>query len=188
MPNWKIDLAWIAEIAELKPRTVCECSVGPIDISTSPDFVGKCDRLLLIEPLPRLAEVARKIPGAEVLQVAVGMKAGKGVLLDNNGSSYLDGTWAPTMDRSPLSRIEVEVVEFLGVDDGQIDVLNLDCEGQEWAVISQMRSRPKLLVVEVWGGHPHKEEIFAWLKENEYKHRFSTGPTAETYLYSLCMY
>jgi hypothetical protein len=78
----------------------------------------------------------------------------------------------------------VKVVTFDTLDDGDIDVLALDCEGMEWAVLSRMRSRPELLTIEIWDQNPWKKEIFWWLRQNHYVLRFATGPTAETHLYT----
>jgi len=38
--------------------------------------------------------------------------------------------------------------------------------------------------IEIWEGNPYKDEILNWLKDHNYKLRFSTGPTTETHLYS----
>lgn len=180
---WKFQLDWIAEKMGILPAlTVCECSVGPLEISTSPGFVGKCDRLLLIEPEPHMAEEAQRVLHAPVLQVAVGLGPGRQLMRYNNGSSFLEGTWAPT----PIGErtFEVEVVTFDTLDDGQIDILNVDCEGQEWAVLSHMKSEPKLLAIENCDDSPHYKEICQWLKGHDYIMRWMTGPWAETQIYT----
>jgi FkbM family methyltransferase len=180
---WKFDLDWIAEkIGILPAMTVCECSVGPIDISIAPSFVGKCDRLLLIEPEPHMAAEAERVLHTKVLKVAVGMEAGNQLMVYNNGSSYLKGTWAPTPTGTKTFWVVVQTFDEL--DDGQIDILNLDCEGQEWAVLSHMKSEPKLLAIENCDDSPNYNDICKWLKDHDYKMRWMTGPWAETQIYT----
>lgn len=180
---WKIELHWLAKQMRLLPaQTVCECSVGPLELSTSPPFIGDCDRLLLIEPEPNMARAASSMLGTKVLQVAIGLEPGRKMMIYNNGSSYLKGTWAPTL--TGTKEFEVDVVTFDSIDDGQIDILNLDCEGQEWAVLSRMKSEPKLLAVELMETNPYFNEIRRWLKDHKYVKRFFTGPWAETHIYT----
>ena len=100
----------------------------------------------------------------------------------NNGSSYLAGTWAPTLTGEKT--FEVQVVTFDMIDDGQIDILNLDCEGQEWAVLSHMISEPKLSTIENCDDSPYDKEICQWLKGHDYIMRWMTGPWAETQIYT----
>lgn len=183
-PRWIFDLAWLSKQMWLQPRTVCECSVGPADISIVRGFKpGDCERFLLTEPLPSLALAAEQEFGFSIHKVAIGFQQGRASLIDNGGSSYLSGTWSPTpVNDNP--RVEVDVVTFDTLDDGEIDILNLDCEGHEWAVLCNMRSRPLLLAIEVWEGNPYTTEITDWLQANNYTPRFSTGPTSETIIYS----
>lgn len=180
---WRFELDWIAQKMGILPAmTVCECSVGPLEISTSPGFVGKCDRLLLIEPEPHMAGEAERVLRTPVIRVAVGLEKGKATMAYNNGSSYLDGTWAPTPTKK--GEFMVDVVTFDTLDDGQIDILNLDCEGQEWAVLSHMISKPKLLAIENCDDSPYYQEICQWLKGHDYIMRWMTGPWAETQIYT----
>jgi FkbM family methyltransferase len=180
---WRFELDWIAQKMGILPAmTVCECSVGPLEISIAPGFVGKCDRLLLIEPEPHMAAEAQRVLHAPVLQVAVGLEPGKQKMRYNNGSSYLEGTWAPTMTGEKT--FEVDVVTFDTLDDGQVDILNLDCEGQEWAVLKFMKSEPKLLAIENCDDSPYYHEIVTWLRDHNYKMRWMTGPWAETQIYT----
>ncbi len=180
---WRFQLDWLAEKMGILPAaTVCECSVGPLEISTSPGFVGKCDYLLLIEPEPHMASEAERVLRTPVLRVAIDFQPGSQIMVYNNGSSYLKGTWSPTP--TGTSEFLVKTITFDTLDDGRIDILNLDCEGAEWAVLSNMRSRPKLLAIENCDDNPHYENICRWLKENEYVMRFFTGPWAETQIYT----
>jgi hypothetical protein len=51
-----------------------------------------------------------------------------------------------------------------------------------------MRSKPKLLTIELWDRNPYHYEITRWLADHRYVLRFSTGPTTETQVYSLWPY
>lgn len=182
---WFIDLAWLADKMGILPcRTFCECAIGPIEISVAAGFKNKCKQMLLVEPNPTLAELASSYLHTQILQAAIGFSAGKQTLVDNGGSSYLAGTWAPTEPKL-INLIDVPVITFDKIDDGTIDVLALDCEGMEWAVLSKMRSEPKLLTIEIWDENPYKNEINDWLDARGYELSFSTGPTAETKIYHL---
>lgn len=181
---WKIDLAWIADQMGLLPcRTFCECAVGPIEISVAKGFIGNCSHMILIEPNPQLAAKASYEFKLPITKAAIGFEHRKSMMVENGGSSYLDGTWAPTPVRTGWV-YPIDQITFDEIDDGEIEILALDCEGMEWAVLSKMRSRPYLLTVEIWENNPYKHEIMEWLEVNGYIMRFSTGPTAETYLYT----
>lgn len=164
--------AW-QDIGRPRLRTISECAVGPWSLLKP--FEGKADRTLLIEPDPLMAAAAAKaLPWAEIAQVAIGDQPGRVNLRRLNGSSYITGIpWAPAFDamRAKARRarkIPVEAVRFSDLDDGRIDVLNLDCEGSEWYVLKHLVSRPELIQIELYRKHGHFDEITAWLAENGY--------------------
>lgn len=189
--NWIVDLAWLSEQIGLRPRTVCECGVGPLDIAIAPSFIEKCKWLLLVEPHPvqhqRTLEhfTNMKTTGLTLVQACIGFESGTGLLALNNGSSYLQGTWAPTSLGAPKT-VLVDKIRFDSIDDGEIDILNLDCEGMEWAVLKHMRSSPRLLMIELYEANPYIDEIRGWLRANQYKLRISTGPQSEQHLFEQC--
>jgi hypothetical protein len=159
--------------------------VGPLDIAAAPDVYasGLWGRILLVEPNPALADLAQAaMPRATIIRAAIG-EPGRAALVVNGGSSYLAQTWSPTPLTHTAPKVDVEVMDFAQIDDGEIDAMVLDCEGQEWAVLSRMRSLPRFLSVEVWKGHPKEAEMFAWLNERCYRVRITTGPQGETMLF-----
>ena len=183
---WKIDLAWVADQMGLLPcRTFCECAVGPLEISVAKDFIGHCRHMILVEPNPVLADRAINELKVPITKAAIGFHTFESEMIDNGGSSYIVDTWAPTPDPKKPA-FPVNVITFDTIDDGEIDILALDCEGMEWAVLSKMRSIPELLTIEIWDENPYKKEIYSWLNDHHYKLRFSTGPTTETQLYTIC--
>ena len=183
--RWHMDMAFLMGLASFRPRTFCECGVGPLDIAAAPDVYasGLWGRILLVEPNPALADLAQAaMPRATIIRAAIG-EPGRAALVVNGGSSYLAQTWSPTPLTHTAPEVDVEVMDFAQIDDGEIDAMVLDCEGQEWAVLSRMRSLPRFLSVEVWKGHPKEAEMFAWLNERCYRVRITTGPQGETMLF-----
>lgn len=175
----------LAEELKLLPaRTVCECSVGPFHESISTSFRGRCNRLLLVEPLPRYADAAERSLGIKVNRVAVGMEPGRGIMVENRingGATCLKGTWSPEIPDG--EEFEVDIVTFDTLDDGEIDIFNLDCEGQEWSVICKMKSRPKLFCIEICHNNPFAPSIKHWLETNQYEMICHTGPYHNTQTY-----
>lgn len=165
--------AWEA-LGKPEARTICECAVGPWSLLQR--FDGLCDRAIFIEPDPKMAEAARgNYPWAEVFQLAISDHNGKANLRKLRGSSYIKGIkWSPAFKAFPnkarrAGKVSVRTVKFDTVDDGKIDILNLDCEGSEWFVLENMRSRPFLLQIELYAEHGYYDEITAWLIENNYE-------------------
>lgn len=184
--RWHIDIAYLMRTMGGKFRTFCECGVGPLDIAAAPNVYDQnlSDRMVLVEPNPHLADMASlRMPKAKLVRAAVGLQEGRAKFRMNMGSSYLTNTWSPT----PVNAedIEVNVVKFGQIDNGTIDCLVLDNEGQEWAVLAGLVSQPVILSVEVWKGHPHEADIFRWIDERGYKLRMTTGPEGETMLFTL---
>lgn len=161
------------EMGRPELRTICECAVGPHALLAP--FEGCAERALFVEPDPKMAAAARReYPWAEVLEVAVADSYGTANLRRLNGMSYVKGiAWAPAFDACPkraraAGKVKVATVPFSSIDDGRIDLLNLDVEGSEWAVLRGMQSRPKLIQIELERRNAHYQEIRAWLGENGY--------------------
>lgn len=182
--RWAFDWNWISKGIPL--QTVCEVGIGPRDISMLPwfEYSSRCRRLIGIDPNPEFCEWARKMPGAEIRECAIGAEEGVGRLNLNGGSSFLEGNWSPTPAPGADARL-VSVQRFDVIDPGDIDLLNVDCEGGERHVFEQMRSTPIIIGVELWHGNPDREWILAWLESRHYQLRATTGPEGETMIWSL---
>ena len=179
--RWHYNLAWIIRKSSIPIRTFCECGVGPLDIASSPLIHDHrlAERLVLVEPNPDLYRMAKeRMPRADIFNVGVSDCDGEISLVLNGGSSYIQGKWAPTPHDGKTATIKT--MPFDRIDDGRIDCLVLDCEGQEWEVLKKMRSRPLIISVEIWKTHPHRGEILSWLQAWGYEPIFTTGPEGET--------
>ena len=155
-------------------RTICECAVGPWSLLER--FREHCGRAIFIEPDPVMSRKARaNYPWAEHFEVAIATGYGKANLRKLNGSSYVKGIpWAPAFDVCPrraqkAGKVAVGTAPFGSLDDGEIDLMNLDCEGSEWFVLSGMRSRPRFLQIELYPNHGHHAEISQWIEAEGYR-------------------
>ena len=167
-----IHQAW-KSIGSPSLRTICEVAVGPWSLLSR--FEGLSQRALFVEPDPQMAaEAAINFPWAEILRVAVAASVGTANLRKLKGASYIKGIpWAPMFAKSQekcraAGKVTVPTMPFNMIDDGQIDVLNLDCEGSEWFVISNMSSRPLLIQIELYPANNWHRELVAWFAENGY--------------------
>jgi hypothetical protein len=164
--------AW-EQIGSPQLRSVCECAVGPY--SLLPPFKDVSNKSIYIEPSAKMANQARiNYPWAEIHQVAIADNFGKANLRNVGGSSYIKGiAWAPIFTDNPArarkaGKQRVNTVPFSAIDDGQIDILSLDCEGSEWFVLKNMISRPILIQIEHRVENAFAKDIDEWFKNNNY--------------------
>ncbi len=156
-------------------RTICEVAVGPWSLLSR--FEGQCNRALFIEPDPQMARDAEiNFPWAQILRVAIAEQLGTANLRQLKGASYIKGIpWAPMFKKKFQARaraagkIAVPTMPFNLVDDGEIDILNLDCEGSEWFVLVNLLSRPRIIQIELYPENHYAKQIKAWMQDNGYQ-------------------
>lgn len=176
--KWLFDFRWLTR--HMKIRTACEVGVGPSDITAMQFFkVGdNCEKLIGVEPNP---EFHKNVPPDGILfPFAVVGKPGKVKLRLCGGSSAIDGMFC----QQGADTIEVDGVSFASIDDGQIDFLNIDCEGCEIHVLENMVSRPSMIGIETWPHDPNAQRVRDWLHGNGYVLRLTSGPEGETQVWT----
>lgn len=178
----ELECPGIAHVAEVGVYYSKDCVVAPL--------IAKGVRATLVEPLPECVVELRaafgKMAHVRLFPVAVSYEEGQVDLMidtataknpDAAASSYIIDAGSPFLTRTGSNllfdnAIRVECVTFDTIDTGDIDAIHIDVEGLEWAVISKMKSRPKVVSVEMYGPseyvNPHEKEIHEWLKDNGY--------------------
>lgn len=169
-------------------RHVCEIGVNEPDKCSLKEFIADGVRTTLVEPLPWCVENLRKaFPSANVIEGVVGQTSGIVRLYDRGEGSWIESVpqgKAPDEhpNHSAMKReaFEAQFVRnvrsytFDEIDTGDIDILCVDTEGAEWFAIEKMRSRPRLIRLEMhfinsgWR-NPFTDEINARLQELGYK-------------------
>lgn len=152
--------------------------IGCSGQSTLHNLLTPHNRLTIIECNPtHLAEIRKwygGCPNVTIHPFAMWYEAGTTELHLVGQSSYLDGIVSPAICNDawlPSESVMVECRTIDSLDDGSFDLLDLDIEGAEWAVISRMVSRPATISVEMsWANYinPHFDEITSWMASNRY--------------------
>lgn len=116
---------------------------------------------------------------------ALAAKHGTIQLCEFDTSSFVSGIMSPGVVNDKYIEqkeymYEVPSIPISDIDDGTIDVLLADVEGSEWFCIKDLVSRPKIIVLELYGWeylNPYYDEIKTWMLENNY--RFADRDTTD---------
>ncbi len=161
---------------------LAEVGCGPLSMTFASIYWHDDNALFdLFEPHPVYAaairEASKDRPNVKLHEVAIGDEAGKLNLYDEGTSSSLAGVASPSQQHKgdhERKTYEVEVRRFSDFDKGDIDHLRLDTEGNEWACLKHLVSRPEQIVVEMYNDlasyiNPHFYDICQWAEQNGYK-------------------
>ena len=169
------EIRLLCQALRFEPKVVCEVGVhGPPECRAAAFADAE---LLLVEPLAACAEALRNaFPSAAVHQVAIGATSGRAQFADADQCSHLAGqAISPNTEHwhRPARIVDVNVVPFSRVDPGNIDVLFADVEGAEWDILVTLRSRPRIIILEMHspGGiyqNPNQGLILTWMSAMRY--------------------
>ncbi len=110
----------------------------------------RADRMVAVEPNPRLAGVLRAtLPGVEVVQAALGAQVGAARLWIPNAGRGREGIASLTPSAGPGTTVRVVTLDSLGLTD--LRFVKLDVEGHELPALrggelTIRRDRPTLLI------------------------------------------
>jgi len=175
-------------------RTICEVGVCTPELSQFADMLDlPCYRkAILVEPDPVYCRALRdRWPDRRVVihqNAVVEGEARVVEMINCSATSYVKGiAHCPVMEAGydhtnkdqyfRMAKLDpalypnymAEGVPFSRLDDGEIDVLAADCEGSEWFVLKDMRSRPCYIRLETGYPHPYLEEIHQWMAREGYE-------------------
>ena len=141
-----------------KLRVLCEVGVNEPHLSQIKPWLdaGEYDRAILVEPHPVAGANCERafegLRGVKVLRCAVGFSEGEVELIDHGQSSFVaslpNSPARANREREDGPRFRAPCVTFDQIDPEDLDLLCVDTEGSEWAVIERMQSMPKVIQVE----------------------------------------
>ncbi len=129
-----------------------------------------------IPPPPHRYSGFKSYPNVKVIHAAIAATPGKVKVYERNASSFVGGINSPAKINDGYleddkDAYEVEAVTIGQLDNGEIDVLLADVEGSEWFCLNGLKSRPKMIMLELFGWqyiNPYIECIMDWMKQNGY--------------------
>lgn len=167
------------------PRVVFEIGVGSsLDICRSHCFWRYGSQCLLFEPnlesFQTIEKEARNYHTVKVHPFAISDKNGEEELFVNGDNSVLCNTSSPAGEKQQknLPKIKVITKTIDMFDNGDIDLLLIDTEGEEYSVLKFLKSRPNFIIIEThnYAGngvfhyvHKYINEIKNWFETNNYK-------------------
>lgn len=139
-------------------RVLCEVGVNEPHLSQLKPWLDadRYRRAVLVEPHPvagaNCERAFGKLRDVTVHRCAVGFTAGELEFIDHGQSSFatnLPNSPARTNhEREDGPRFKAPCKTFDQIDPGDIDLLCVDTEGSEWAVIERLVSTPKVIRLE----------------------------------------
>jgi FkbM family methyltransferase len=146
------------------------------------DLRGTDHECVLFEPNPdtffKNRECLKGHSNYKIYNCAVGSETKPIRFFLAEGSSFVEGIKSPEVNHRPdcelfLPHIDVMMVDMASIDPGDINVLLLDCEGSEFNILKNMRSRPEMIYVEMESKgvgyiNPFFNEIIEWMSSNGY--------------------
>ncbi len=163
-------------------QSVCEVGVYFADKCALKMFITAKIPATLIEADPACIEDLKSaygnLPSVQIIPKAIWHERTQLKFYRSNASTFagaVGGSPAVINDSYQLrdqDSFAVDTVLFSDVDSGNFDLVLIDVEGAEYNVLQHMKSRPKVLSLEIRASsyqNPRLHEIQNWLRENDYK-------------------
>jgi len=168
--------------SKIKYKHVAEVGVYKPETANTLGFIEEDVLCSLFEADPEIAaEIIKKFANKNNVTVypfAITSFDGMIKLYKAGASSFcenIDSSPAIMHDgykKNEADTIEVESRRFSNFDNGDIDILSIDVEGGEWDVIKDMKSKPKVISLEIQSRdyiNPNLKQITNWLENNNYQ-------------------
>lgn len=170
------DVAELCDRLNFAPKNIVQVGAANSGDLEYMRFIEKGAKAILFEPNPDFCQELYKkwgtIDNISIFNLGFNSEAGKFKFVDRWASTCLvDLASVKDLLDKPLSPEDkyfyANCARFEGFDNGNIDLLYLDCQGAEWFCLSQLRSRPKIISIELYYCYskyknPFLENIYGW--------------------------
>lgn len=178
------DVVSLCALLKFKPKKILEIGIGTTDGVQSLEFILNGAKAKIFEPHPvfykELATDLEHLPNLKIYNQGIYKEKGKkkfydkwactfiGEMYDHSGAKIQDSY---VLDEKDAFECEVDTID--NYDDGDVDLLCMDCESCEWFVLEKLKSRPSVIQIETHSYystyHPFEfEKIKRWFQDNRY--------------------
>ncbi len=159
----------------IKINVACEVGFYRLKDSQIAEFIYAGIKCIIVDILK--SNIGTRYKNVEWHRVGVGFKEGAGVFKWNGASTHMVGHRSPSVQNNSQKKkyrgtIKHKVITFDRIDKGNIDLLCIDIEGLEYAVLKHLKSKPKVIAIEMkWKKYrnPYFKDIRVWMEMNGYK-------------------
>ncbi len=159
----------------IKINVACEVGFYRLKDSQIAEFIYAGTKCIIVDILK--SNIGTRYKNVEWHRVGVGFKEGAGVFKWNGASTHMVGYRSPSVQNNSQKKkyrgtIKHKVITFDRIDKGNIDLLCIDIEGLEYSVLKYLKSRPKVISIEMrWKKYknPYFTNIQWWMHYHGYE-------------------
>jgi len=164
-----------------RPSHVAEIGVWHPNTSNIYKYIQDGVRTTLVEPDPEsinlIKDAFNNKRNVSLHEIAVCDFNGEVDLCKRLSSTFVNSLpYSPALinddcDIQETERFTADAKLFSEIDDGTIELISIDTEGNEWFAIKNMVSRPAVISIETHGGmytNPYLKELIKWMQDNHY--------------------
>ena len=178
------DIVALADLIHFTPKKILEAGIGTTDGVQSLEFLLNGAEGILFEPnkgfYDELVSDLGHLPNIKIHNKALYKEKGIKKFYDKWACTFIDEMYESSgakiqdnyvKDEKDAFECETDTVD--NYDDGNIDILCLDCESCEWFVLEKLKSRPTIIQIETHSifseYKPYNiDKISQWLMDNDY--------------------
>lgn len=159
----------------IKIDVACEVGFYRLKDSQIKEFIYSGVKCIVVDILQ--SNVGARYKNVEWHRVGINFEVGVKIFKWNGASTHMVGMASPSVQNKSQKKkykgtIKHKVTTFDKIDNGKIDIICIDIEGFEYAVLKNMISRPEIIQIEMkWNKYinPYYTNIRGWMEMNGYK-------------------
>lgn len=179
------DVVGLCDLIRFTPKKIIEAGIGTTDGVQSLEFLLNGAEGILFEPHPsfynELKTDLTPYPNIQVLNKGIYKESGVVKFYEKWACTFIDEMYDYsgakiqddyTKDEKDSFFCAVDTID--NYDNGDIDLLCMDCESCEWFVLEKLKSRPTVIQIETHSFYSdykpfNIEGIEDWFKNNNYR-------------------